>query len=157
MARITQKMKTLQALVRVHNLRSLTHSSHQKMNYDKKINSVFADNQIKQKFFDHITLKKMLSIFDQYGYIHLLIDYRHVVLGKYIFCGRNKNRIEWDKNKYSWNCCGPCMQVEKGIFQHREVKSRVYWGKRRDAVSTEGQLPDNQGEPTWSLWSCLFL
>ena len=29
--------------------------------------------------------------------------------------------------------------------------------ERRDAASAAGQLPDSQGEPIPSAWSCLFL
>lgn len=49
-------------------------------------------------------LKNILSLFDQYRYIHLLIDDMHVVLGKYILCETNRNRIGWVKINVDESC-----------------------------------------------------
>jgi len=46
------------------------------------------DDQLKQRVFLKVILvkKNILSIFGKYRYIHLLIDYMHIVLRKYTLC-----------------------------------------------------------------------
>ena len=48
------------------------------------------------------------------------------------------------------------MGWKKNFWIHGEVKKKSFI-EIRDAASTAGQLPDDQGEPTMSTWSCLFL
>ena len=52
--------------------------------------------------------------------------------------------------------CGLCTQVRKKNFQAWQGEEKDFI-EIRDTAGTGGQLPDDQGEPKPSMWSCLFL